>query len=110
MEEQQGIAFGRFVFEARQARGWSLRVAAKATGIGHTRLDEIEKSVGRHARMATRPTMEQVVQLAHAYEVPVHELLALAGFEPLFELNEKEREAVLKLRSSAKSGATDASA
>lgn len=92
VKRQQGTDFGRLIYEARLARGWSLRQAAKATGIGHTRLDELEKSQGWHTRMATEPSMEQVVQLARAYEMPVHELFTLAGFEPLYALDTDERE------------------
>lgn len=95
---QDGADFGRFIYEARQKKGWSLRAAAAATGIAYTRLDEIEKSVNWHSGKTARPRMEQVLELARAYELPEDELLVRAGFPPLITASAEERELVAIFR------------
>lgn len=92
VDRQEGAGFGATIYQARQAKGWSLRAAAKVTGIAYTRLDELEKGQNWHTRKAVRPTMEQVIRLARTYNLSIDEMLAHAGFEPLFTLDQEERE------------------
>lgn len=98
VQKQNGADFGRFIFEARQKRGWSLRTAAEATGIAYTRLDEIEKGTNWHTGKAARPRLEQVLDLARVYGLPEDELLVRAGFAPLIEASAEERELIAIFR------------
>lgn len=98
VQKQGGADFGRYIFEARQKRGWSLRTAAAATGIAYTRLDELEKATNWHTGKAARPRMEQVLELARIYELPEDELLVRAGFAPLIAASAEERELVAIFR------------
>ena len=72
--------FGAYLRQLRAERGLSLRKAALLLGIGHMRLDEIEKGKSRSTGHATRPRRELVFAIADAYEVPRDALLELAGY------------------------------
>lgn len=72
--------FGSFIRELRDERRMSLRGAAKAIGIGHMRLDELERGVSRTTGRPTRPRRELLSRLAEVYEVPHDALLERAGY------------------------------
>lgn len=90
MGEERGPEFGKVIFEARQEKQWSLRKAAAATGVPHTRLDELEKGLNWHTGKAVRPTIEQVFRMADVYGFAAEHLLVLAGYEPLHRLTTLE--------------------
>lgn len=75
--EQQ---FGAKLRELRENKEWTLRRAAKAAGITHQRLAELEAGVARGTGKATRPSKDVVGRLARAYDVPKDFLLELAGY------------------------------
>ena len=72
--------FGAYLRQLRNERGLSLRKAALLMGIGHMRLDEIEKGKSRSTGNATHPKRELVVAIADAYDVPRDALLEMAGY------------------------------
>lgn len=83
---EQRDEFGVFIFHERQKRGWTLREAAKAAGISHSRLSELEAGFDTHTHKAFKPGYVQVIRLARAYDLPPEDLLALAGHRPGSEL------------------------
>lgn len=92
MEDRSTNIFGEHVYRLRAARGWTLREAASAIGLSHSRLTEIEAGIDGHSGKPFVPAYVIVVQMAKAYGVPTAELLALAGHEPLMELASDEVE------------------
>lgn len=80
MGRQQDTPFGETIFQARQARGWSLRQAAKALGVSYPRLDEYEKGVDWHSGKPVTPGYPIVMKMAEVYGLPVASLLAAAGY------------------------------
>lgn len=58
---------------ARKARGWSLRKAEKHSGVPNAHISQIETGAIAH------PGTAVLIRLATAYEIPLAELLALAG-------------------------------
>lgn len=72
--------FGAYLRQLRNERGLSLRKAALMLGIGHMRLDEIEKGKSRSTGHATRPRRELVSAIADAYGIPRDALLEMAGY------------------------------
>jgi transcriptional regulator with XRE-family HTH domain len=58
---------------ARKARDWTLREAEKHSGVPNAHISQVETGTIRH------PGMAVLIRLAAAYEVPLPELLALAG-------------------------------
>lgn len=90
MPEMQDKAFGDLVYELRQARGWTLRDLAKASGISYGRLGEIERGVDSHSGKPFLPSYMAATRLARALGYPPADLLRRAGHEPGVELDPEE--------------------
>lgn len=84
------MKFGEYLYAIRMERGWTLRHAAKMAGIAFSRLGEIEKGIDPHNGKAFVPNYVTVCRLARAYELPLNDLLTMAGHEPGIELTEEE--------------------
>ena len=82
--------FGTFVYRQRERLGLTLRDAAKAAGISHSRLSEIEAGIDTHTGKQFRPSYHHVIRLARIYEVSPADLLELAGHQPGPELTQEE--------------------
>lgn len=82
--------FGDFLYGLRQARGWSLREAARRAGIAFSRLGEIERGIDQHTGKPFQPSYLMVCRIAKAYDYPVDELLRMAGHDPVPELTPEE--------------------
>lgn len=98
VQREQASSLGQFIFETRRARSWSLRKAASAIGVSHTRLDEFEKATDWHHGHAIRPPYDVVVRMARVYELPVHELLGRAGYCQLCDMEPEEAELLTAFR------------
>jgi len=66
---------GEFFREKRENRGMSLRVAAKAAGISHVHIKDIEE--GKKS-----PSFDKVMNLLRAYLVDINEFLRETGYLP----------------------------
>lgn len=66
---------GEFLREKREARGMSLREAAKAAAISHVHIKDIEE--GKKS-----PSFDKVMNLLKAYMADVHEFLRETGYLP----------------------------
>jgi SOS-response transcriptional repressor LexA len=66
---------GEFFREKREDRGMSLRVAAKAAGISHVHIKDIEE--GKKS-----PSFDKVMNLLRAYMVDINEFLRETGYLP----------------------------
>lgn len=73
--------FGPFIKRVREAKGWSLREAARTIGLSHFRLSEIESGKNARTGHATRPSWNQVASIARAYGLDQATLLARAGYD-----------------------------
>jgi transcriptional regulator with XRE-family HTH domain len=96
--QDRASAFGNRLHALRQARGWSLREAARFLGIAFTRIGEYERGVDGHSGKPLVPPYRQVVRLARVYGVPEVELLALAGYDGALVLPEEEATLVRRYR------------
>jgi transcriptional regulator with XRE-family HTH domain len=65
---------GRALSIARQKRRWTLREAAKQTGVHNAHLSQIEKGV------ILRPSPSVLFQVAQVYGLRFDELLKMAGY------------------------------
>lgn len=101
-------AFGSYIYDVRRQKGWALREAASRIGIAHSRLDEYEKGHNWHSGKTFKPSYQTVVRIAKAYELPVDELLRLAGHEPGAELTDEEQALVNNFRALSGEGRTRA--
>ena len=66
---------GEFLRGKREARGMSLREAAKTTGISHVHIRDIEEG-------AKSPSFDKVMKLLQAYMVDTNEFLRETGYLP----------------------------
>lgn len=98
MPHHENLSFGETIYEARKAKGWSQRETAKQLGIPHSRLAEFEMGVDSHTGKRVLPSYDKVVKMAMVFGVRSDELLKLAGYEPLAELMDEERELVMGFR------------
>lgn len=67
---------GEYLREKREARDMSLREAAKATGINHAHINDIEQGT-------KQPSFEKVMNLLKAYHSDVQEFLRETGYLPV---------------------------
>ncbi len=72
--------FCDYIREARARSGWSLREAAKRTGISHSRLFELEAGISSKTGKSVVPTQDNIEKLADGYKLPIDHLFALAFF------------------------------
>lgn len=81
--------FGAYLKAQREAKGWTLREAAKRIKVSASRLTEIERGKSYHTDHATKPSREVVERIAQAYDLSKDLLLAEAGYDvgPLSELS-----------------------
>lgn len=86
----QEPTIGEYLKQVRLSKGWSLRQAAKAVGITHSRVDEVERMVDARSLKPFVPSYVTVVKFAKAYGLPPDELLRRAGYEPGIELEPEE--------------------
>ncbi|MEB3329332.1 MAG: helix-turn-helix transcriptional regulator [Candidatus Sericytochromatia bacterium] len=96
--QDRATAFGNRLHALRQARGWSLREAARFLGIAFTRIGEYERGVDGHSGKPLVPPYRQVIRLARVYGVPEAELLALAGYDGALTLPAEEATLVRRYR------------
>ena len=82
-------ALGEFLRGKREARGMSLRSAAKASGISHVHIRDIEE--GRKS-----PSFDKVMKLLNAYMVDANEFLRETGYIPR-NVDPFETESVYKI-------------
>jgi|SRR5579859_2793553 len=68
------MTLGTTLTEARKARDWTLREAARRTGIHNAHLSQIEKGV------ILRPSPSVLFRVAEVYGLPFDRLLRLAGY------------------------------
>ena len=68
----RALAFADGFAVHRRKRGWSLRMAAKETGVPHVSLHDIE--LGRRL-----PHVETLYRLCHTYRLPFAEMVAECG-------------------------------
>lgn len=73
------MQLGPYLKELRDAKGWSLREAAKRTGLSHSYIDDLERGVSRATGKPTSPTVEALKALANGYGIPVMQLLMIAA-------------------------------
>lgn len=65
---------GRHLREVRELRGWSLHTAAREAKMSPAYVQKLERA------QVAAPSPHKLQALAHAYEVPYHELMRLAGY------------------------------
>jgi transcriptional regulator with XRE-family HTH domain len=70
---------------ARKERGWTLREAERRSGVPNAHISQIETGAIR------QPGTAVLIRLGTAYEIPLPELLALAGHASFGELDEHGR-------------------
>ena len=58
---------------ARKERGWTLRKAERQSGVPNAHISQLETGTIRH------PGVSVLIRLSAAYDIPLPELLALAG-------------------------------
>lgn len=68
----RALAFADGFAVHRRRRGWSLREAAEATGVGHVTLHEVE--TGRKL-----PSPEALYSLCHSYKLNYYEMTCEMG-------------------------------
>jgi transcriptional regulator with XRE-family HTH domain len=68
--------------EARKQQGWSLREAERRTGIPNAHISQLETGAIK------RPGVATLIPLAAAYDVPLADLLVLAGHASFGTLDE----------------------
>lgn len=83
-------SLGEYLKQVRLSKGWSLREAARAIGIAHSRVDEVERMIDARSLKPFVPSYVTVVKFARAYDLPPNELLRRAGYEPGIELEPDE--------------------
>lgn len=66
-EQDEGVALGRSIRDARRAKGWTLEEAGRAAGIGRSTLSKIENN-------QTRPSFEIVRRLTQALDMNTPQL------------------------------------
>lgn len=98
MPHQPETDLGRTIYEARQARGWSLREAGKRLDISYPRLDEYEKGVDGHTGKPVRPGYPMILKMARVYEISAEKLLTQAGYELPSPPNDEEKRLVESFR------------
>jgi transcriptional regulator with XRE-family HTH domain len=74
------IEFGARLRGRREARGLSLREAARIIEISLTRLVELEQGVSHHTGAPTRATRKVLERISRAYDVSLDVLLQEAGY------------------------------
>lgn len=89
-------SFGTFIFNLRESKGMTIREAAKAVGISHSRLVNFEHGRDPHTAKPTLPSAELVGKIAAAYGCPMGQLLLIAGYSP-WMVGETGAEAILGL-------------
>ena len=78
-------AIGSRLAAARTGRHWSLREAERRSGVPNAHISQIETGAIRV------PGVPVLIRLAAAYEIPLSELLALAGHASFGTLGEDGR-------------------
>jgi transcriptional regulator with XRE-family HTH domain len=68
------LGLGATLAAARRRRGWTLREAARRTGVHNAHLSQIEKGV------ILRPSPSVLFQIGEVYGVRFDDLLKLAGY------------------------------
>jgi transcriptional regulator with XRE-family HTH domain len=81
---------GHYLKQVRLAKGWSLRQAAKAIGIAHSRVDEVERMIDGRSNLPFVPSYMTLVRMAKGYGLSPDEVLLRAGYEPGIELEPDE--------------------
>lgn len=76
---------GKQLEQARRSRGWSLRQAEHASGISNGYISQIERG-------DVEPSLDVLLQLARAYDIPFEVLLKSAG---LIERRHESSESVI---------------
>lgn len=90
---------GKLLEELRGKR--SLREVAKATGLSHTYIRDIEIGIRRGSKTPITPSPEALKKLSHVYQYPYGELLKKAGYLPEDFDNDRLEDSIrtdLKLR------------
>ena len=80
------MEIGQFLKKIRDDLGYSLREAAKRSGLSHSYIDAIEKGKHPKTKAPVKPSPDTLKALAKAYDYPYEELLKVAG---IIEENEK---------------------
>ena len=90
---------GTLLLDLRTQRGWSLRRAVQEIGgLSHSRLQDFERGLDPHSAIPTRPTKDQLIRFAKAYQVEASRLYRLAGYSVVEDLTEWEEQVLVQLR------------
>ena len=76
------MGIGEYLQEVRNNKGWTIREAARRSGISSSRIEEIEHSRSKATGKPTSPTLDLLRKLANAYDLPLTLLLEKAGIVP----------------------------
>ncbi|SMO88603.1 transcriptional regulator, XRE family with cupin sensor [Ruegeria faecimaris] len=71
-EQDEGMALGRSIRDARRAKGWTLEEAGRAAGIGRSTLSKIENN-------QTKPSFDIVRRLTQALDLSTPQLFLQSG-------------------------------
>lgn len=74
------FALGKYLAEVRSIKGWSLRKAAKITGLSHTTICRLE-----NAEKQTLPELSTLQLIADAYEIPLKIIFHFLASDELWE-------------------------
>jgi transcriptional regulator with XRE-family HTH domain len=72
--------FGAYLKMLRARAGWSVREVHRRTGLAEGRLYDLERGVERSTGKETHPSRKACKAIADAFNVPLGEVLAQAGY------------------------------
>lgn len=99
MASNQPSALHKILFEARTARGLSVREAARRIGVSHSRLLDFEQGFDQHTRRPCTPSLATLLSIAKVYELDPLDLMRLVGHDvPGMSLSEEERALIERFR------------
>lgn len=67
---------GEYLREVRKLRGFTLREAAKRTGVAHSRLYDLERGISSKTGLPVIPTKPNLEGIARGYKVDLEGLVA----------------------------------
>lgn len=73
-------SLGKFIKAKRTAKKMSLRDFGNLAGLSHSYVDSLEKGVDPRSGKSVMPTIDTLVKLSRALNMPLDELLVAAGY------------------------------
>ena len=92
------LTFNLFIKERRQELGFTLKKAAKATGVAPSRLHDLERGISSTTGKPTSPSHENIQKISKGYGVAEDYLLKLAGYPALGPASVDEERLVSHIR------------